>query len=117
MSNPVMTVRRDTRGGRALWLWCPGCDDAHRVMILGEDGSVPPGPCWQWDGNLEAPTIRASLLVRMDFTDGRAARVCHSFVTAGRWEFLGDSTHALAGQTVDLPPVPDWLRVEAEGDQ
>jgi hypothetical protein len=27
------------------------------------------------------------------------------FVTDGRIQFLGDCTHALAGQTVDLP---DW---------
>lgn len=31
--------------------------------------------------------------------------VCHSFVTAGRIEFLPDCTHALAGQTVDLPEI------------
>lgn len=34
---------------------------------------------------------------------------CHSFLHAGRWQFLGDSTHELAGQTVDLPPLPDYL--------
>lgn len=33
--------------------------------------------------------------------------VCHSFVRAGRIEFLGDCTHALAGQTVPLPPWPE----------
>lgn len=32
--------------------------------------------------------------------------VCHSFVTDGRIQFLGDCTHALAGQTVDLPTWP-----------
>lgn len=31
---------------------------------------------------------------------------CHSFLKAGRWEFLGDSAHALAGQTVDMVPLP-----------
>jgi hypothetical protein len=34
---------------------------------------------------------------------------CHSFLKAGRWEFLGDSAHALAGQTVPMVPLPDWL--------
>lgn len=34
---------------------------------------------------------------------------CHSFLRAGRWQFLGDSAHALAGQTVDMVPLPDWL--------
>lgn len=32
---------------------------------------------------------------------------CHSFLRAGRWEFLGDSAHHLAGQTVDMVPLPD----------
>lgn len=29
--------------------------------------------------------------------------VCHSFVRDGRIEFLSDCSHALVGQTVDLP--------------
>lgn len=36
--------------------------------------------------------------------------VCHSFVTEGRIQFLGDCTHALANQTVDLP---DWTEEDA----
>ncbi len=28
---------------------------------------------------------------------------CHSFVTDGKIQFLSDCSHALAGQTVDLP--------------
>lgn len=31
---------------------------------------------------------------------------CHSFLRAGRWEFLSDSAHHLAGQTVDMVPLP-----------
>lgn len=27
---------------------------------------------------------------------------CHSFLKAGRWQFLSDSAHHLAGQTVDM---------------
>ena len=34
---------------------------------------------------------------------------CHSFVTDGRIQFLSDSTHVLAGQTVDLPPIADSM--------
>jgi hypothetical protein len=37
--------------------------------------------------------------------DGYRCLVCHSFVTEGRIEFLSDSTHELAGQTV---PIPEW---------
>jgi len=35
---------------------------------------------------------------------------CHSFVVDGRIQFLQDSEHELAGQTVDLPdPNPEVL--------
>lgn len=69
---------RHVEGGR-LAFWCPGCDEAHSVTVDGSRG-------WTWDGNDENPTITPSVLVR-----------------GGRIEFLGDCTHALAGQTVDLP--------------
>lgn len=35
---------------------------------------------------------------------------CHSFLRAGRWEFLSDSAHHLAGQTVDMVPLPATWR-------
>lgn len=34
---------------------------------------------------------------------------CHSFIRNGHWEFLGDCAHSLAGQTVPMVPVPDWM--------
>ena len=34
---------------------------------------------------------------------------CHSFLRGGRWQFLSDSAHKLAGKTVDMVPLPDWL--------
>ncbi len=42
----------------------------------------------------------------MRFTVEFADRVCHFFVRAGQWEFLTDSTHARAGQTVPCAPTP-----------
>lgn len=112
--NPVLVVRQTTHGttgeplGRGCWVWCPGCDEAHRFVISNEDGTIPSGPVWTWDGDLEHPTFEASLLVN----GGRAhpdRAICHSYVRGGRWEFLSDSTHKLAGQTVDMVPLPDWL--------
>lgn len=94
--------------GRGCWLWCPGCDEAHRPQIVGEDGSVPDGPVWQWNGrDDEHFGIEPSLLVHGDVRPG--GYVCHSFLRDGQWQFLGDSTHALAGQTVPMVPLPDWL--------
>lgn len=34
---------------------------------------------------------------------------CHSFVRNGHWQFLNDCAHKLAGKTVPLPPLPDWV--------
>jgi hypothetical protein len=31
-------------------------------------------------------------------------RVCHSFVTDGKIQFLSDCTHSLANTTVEIPP-------------
>ena len=66
---------------------CPGCGYAHQVDAT-----------WTFNGDLTHPTIRPSILAL-------GALRCHSFVTEGRIEFLPDSTHALAGQTV---PLPSW---------
>ena len=79
---------------------------------------VPPHPqAWGFNGNGDAPTFTPSVLVNggRRMTDDEYERiragekidlpptVCHSFVTDGNIQFLGDCTHALAGQTVPLP--------------
>lgn len=110
-ANPVAVLRTVLDEGkqfRSLWMWCPGCELAHRVEMVGESGDVPP-VAWEWDGNLDAPTISPSILTWGTHKGDGSERRCHSFVRAGQWEFLSDSTHALAGQTVPLPPVPDWM--------
>jgi hypothetical protein len=78
---------------------CPGCECAHFVRVAGTP------PCWQWNGKLDKPTFSPSILV--NYGDGR---ICHSFVTDGRIQFLGDSSHALKGKTVEIP---EW---DAEPD-
>lgn len=103
----VSAILRSVEGG-GLMFWCPGCDGAHMVTV-GEG----PGPRWDYNGNPERPSFTPSVLVTyngadagQDRGDGRPApaAVCHSFVTDGRIQFLGDCTHQLAGQTVDIPP-------------
>lgn len=97
---------RSVEGGRVMF-WCPGCEGAHQVGV-GEG----PGPRWGYNGNADAPTFTPSVLVTYNGpdagVDGAPSAVCHSFVTDGRIQFLNDSTHHLAGQTVDLP---DWEEV------
>jgi len=73
------------------------------------------GPCWGYNNDVEKPTFTPSILVTYNGADAGQDRdgyrappaVCHSFVTDGRIQFLTDSTHELAGQTVDLPAWPE----------
>lgn len=88
-----------TAPGRRVSFWCPGCDDVHQVVVESPNG-------WGFNCDLDLPTFTPSVLVRMDFTGDLPSKVCHSFVTDGRIQFLGDCTHSLAGQTVDLPEWP-----------
>ncbi|MFP4141499.1 MAG: DUF6527 family protein [Phycisphaerae bacterium] len=107
-------VSGDGPAGYAIF--CPGCQAEHFVPVEGS-------PRWGFNGDLARPTFNPSLLLRTghyvpgrqgkrcwcDFNrehpddPGPTCRVCHSFVREGRIQFLGDCTHELAGQTVDLP--------------
>lgn len=95
-------VRQDEE---LLRFHCPGCKRMHAIQH-GSDI----GPNWSWNGSTTAPTFSPSVLVTYNGSDagrdGAPPAVCHSFVTDGRIQFLGDCTHELAGQTVDLP---EWV--------
>lgn len=82
--------------GNSLMFWCPGCDGPHRIQH-GEGA----GPRWGWNGSVDKPTFTPSILVSWNEPSGD--KVCHSFVTDGKIQFLSDCTHELAGQTVDIP--------------
>ena len=118
---------RDMSGGQ-VGFKCPGCDEYH-VVTVDPDYRAATGPFWGYNGIPDAPTFTPSVLVRSGhyatggapgncwcdfaerFPDQPADRykctICHSYVTDGRIQFLPDSTHALAGQTVDLPDIRD----------
>lgn len=116
---------RQAQGG-ALMFRCPGCNEQHLIRI-GEGFNR-----WSYNGVPEKPTFVPSIRIRgikspsgeemtpeeeteYDAVFERGGReaafssrfgtCCHSFVTDGRIQFLSDCTHALVGQTVDLP---DW---------
>lgn len=105
-----------------LMFRCPGCNENH-VIYVGAGA----GPRWGYNGDPDKPTFTPSILIRSghyvpghedqcwckfnaecvargEEASGFNCSVCHSFVTDGRIQFLDDCTHALAGQTVDLPP-------------
>lgn len=85
------------QGERWIAFTCPGCEETHAIPVSGPHG-------WQWNGLLEKPTLTPSIFVNVGGSNP-GVPMCHSYVTDGRIQFLGDCTHKLAGQTVDLP---DW---------
>lgn len=78
---------------------CPGCDMIHIVDSR-----------WEFNGDLDNPTISPSLLVRYP-TSGRVD-ICHSFILDGKIQFLSDCSHGMKGKTEEIPDFetlyPDW---------
>lgn len=75
-------------------IFCPACKCAHVF-----DGR------WKFNGNQMKPTFTPSMLVNKSTTEETCnvnRHRCHSFVTDGKIKFLGDCTHDMKNQTVDL---------------
>ena len=104
-----MTALAKLSGKWGLRWWCPGCEENHIVPVrqLGarhnpDRPNVPDG--WDWNESWDSPTLQPSVLVCGGSENSR----CHCFVREGTIEFLADSSHALAGQTVPMVPVSSW---------
>lgn len=115
--NPVTSVRHTVQHsdkaclGLAVWLWCPGCQALHMPRFrCPEHGGPPSGPVWEGDPYSSPFTMSPSLLIHQTPVSPQ----CHSFIRKGKWEYLGDCTHQLAGQKVPLEPLPNWLVREFE---
>ena len=107
MPNPIVAVRRVKSGDRehtVHYYWCPGCPGLHGVAIRPD--TFDNGAGWIFTGTLERPTYAPSQLTTYG---GDGSRRCHTFIRDGMIEFLSDCTHAMAGKTVPLPPLPDWM--------
>ena len=106
---PRIRLATGTDGVRYATFCCPGCGYGHGPIIARPAGTT--GPTWGWNNDLERPTFTPSLMVQTGpmptvpagRPDAGKTHVCHSFIRDGQIQFLSDCTHALAGQTVDLP--------------
>ena len=72
--------------------------------------------CWTWNGSVDAPTLRPSVLTqgvhkmtaeehKILMAGGKIEQRpyrCHTWVTHGQAYFLDDCSHALQGQVVDM---------------
>lgn len=86
----VHKINKHGGGFYGYMIECPGCGLHH---VFDER--------WKFNGNIEKPTFTPSMLAKWGSTK---KHICHSFVTDGKIRFLGDCTHDLAGQTVNLKP-------------
>lgn len=83
-------------GRRGFAFWCQPCGATHRVATDGQSA-------WSFNGDVNTPTFSPSIKVTQpkgDFT-----RICHCWVTDGLIRYEPDSTHELAGQTVEMSPI------------
>jgi len=120
----IGTKLRSIEGSQVAFM-CPGCDQMHAITVNQSDS-------WTWNNDADKPTFSPSILVQSGhyskyrkhdhvcwctYREDQIKRgetptkfkcgVCHSFVRDGKIEFLTDSTHHLAGQTVDLPDLKE----------
>ncbi len=75
---------------------CPGCNN--ELHALNDK--------WEFNGDLNNPTISPSLLVRgwLCKKDGKDVYgICHSFIKDGKIQYLGDCDHELKNKIVELP--------------
>lgn len=118
---------RDVAGG-GLSFWCEGCKCAHTVWVQGHEPNDG-RPRWTWNGDVERPVFGPSVLVTYQrgeppvtpenldayranpWPQTKVEHRCHTFVGCngaqpGEIIFLGDCTHALAGQVRPLAEMP-----------
>lgn len=116
-----MKVIEQRKGNGVYMFKCPGCGEHHGFATIAPRHN---GSQWGFNQDVNNPTFTPSLLVRSGhYVPGYehepcwcqyrkdhpeeenlpSCGICHSFVTNGRIEFLGDCTHHLKGTTVELP--------------
>jgi len=104
-----------------LGFMCPGCRRKH--FINDSETELSHGePVWTFNGDFDKPTVRASILTWCwQYNPATKEHdikcdVCHSFITDGTIQFLSDCMHELAGQTVELPELPETKLEPGEWD-
>lgn len=102
---------------------CPGCKQVH-ICPTSDYKHEGNDYIWGFNNDFNKPTFTPSLLWRSGHfaqegppcwcTPDKEVEArpewcyrCHSFVTDGKIQFLGDCSHALAGQTVELPDIKE----------
>lgn len=84
--------------------YCPGCQGLHLINTQRKNDK---NAQWSFDGNMEHPTFAPSINIDWTPSPSGKKKICHYFIDNGRINYCGDSTHALKGQSVELPEIPE----------
>lgn len=114
MKTMLRTVKDGDKTYDALMFVCPGCISGgpegyaglHMLPVNAENIDKP---SWNWNGDLESPTLEPSIL-------SHGYSRCHSYLRDGIFEFLTDSDHPLSGQHIPIPDLPDWAAELSDDD-
>ena len=98
MANKVDPIINKHNERQGYIFHCPACGHSHVFYTVRQRLN---GPLWHFNGNMERPTFRPSLLVNKDLSNKSVPR-CHIFVTGGRIQYLNDCTHEFAGKTIEM---------------
>ena len=99
-----MKVLERKKGTGVYLIKCPGCNGVHSFATETAQSN---GAKWGFNGDLEKPTFVPSMLVRAEHGEGYVPFVCHSFVTNGMIQFLGDCSHENKNKTMELPDLEE----------
>lgn len=89
------TIQCDPEEAEYIRMKFPG-PMATRTLPIMIGGTRKGTRNWTWNGDTEKPTVKPSVKT----TNGTIT--CHSWVNDGQVKYLSDSSHELAGQTLDL---------------
>lgn len=81
--------------------FCPGCKQYHLIHV--KPYKNPMGASWEFNGDVEKPTFSPSILRQTELI--RRKFICHLYIRDGKIQYLGDCSHELKGQTVELPNI------------
>ncbi len=97
--NEISALVNNSDGSEGVMFYCHGCKMSHMPIVKA--GHYHTKVC-QWNGSLDKPTFKPSIKVQYPWKG--IEQLCHSYVTDGKIQYLGDCTHELKGQTIELEP-------------
>lgn len=94
----LLSNKLSDRGNGNLIHWCPGCNILHMINTEVKNNN---DVIWSWNKDPNKPTFSPSIIIGVG--------TCHYFIQEGQIIFCSDDKHNLAGQTIPLPDLPDWI--------